>query len=68
MYTQGHFNFAEVLVEPLSGGMSQVKVRAKKGMEQMLDNRAFVISDQWLPVLVRLKALQANVSYRLNIK
>ena len=49
-------------MEPLAGGMSKVSVRAKKGMEQMLDSQTFVISDQWLPVLVRLKALQANVS------
>ena len=59
---QGQFNFAEVLVEPLTGGLSRVSVQAKRGMEQMLDSRPFVISDQWLPVLVRLKALQANVS------
>ena len=49
-------------MEPLGSGMNRVSVRAKKGMEQMLDSRPFVISDQWLPVLVRLKALQANVS------
>lgn len=59
---QGHFNFVEVLVEPLASGVSRVSVRAKRGMEQMMDSRSFVISDQWLPVLVRQKALQANVS------
>ena len=49
-------------MEPLTNGLSRVSVRAKRGMEQMLDSRPFVISDRWLPVLVRLKALQANVS------
>ena len=63
---QGQFNFAEVLVEPLAGGLSRVSVRAKRGMEQMLDSRPFVISDQWLPVLVRLKALQANVGLSMS--
>ena len=63
LLVQGQFNFAEVLVEPLAGSLSRVSVRAKRGMEHMLDNRPLVISDQWLPVLVRLKALQANVRH-----
>ena len=31
VYSQGQFNYAEVVVSPLVGGMNKVTVRTKKG-------------------------------------
>jgi len=52
----------EVVVDPLPGNMNRVCLAAKKGLEEMLLSEPSLISDTWLPVLVRQKALQANVS------
>jgi hypothetical protein len=59
---QGHFNYVEVLIEPLHEGMNLVQVHAKSGLEDMIQTTPIFVSDSCLSVLVRQKALQANVS------
>ena len=60
--SQGQFNYVEVLIQPLLEGMNKVQVHAKRGVEEMIETTPVFISDSCLPILVRQKALQANVS------
>ena len=59
---QGQFNYVEVLIEPLHEGMNLVQVHAKSGLEDKIQTTPVFVSDSCLPILVRQKALQANVS------
>lgn len=59
---QGQFNYVEVLIQPLHEGMNLVQVLTKNGMEDKIQMAPVFISDSCLPILVRQKALQANVS------
>lgn len=52
----------EVLIEPLHEGMNLVQVHAKSGLEDKIQTTPVFVSDSCLPILVRQKALQANVS------
>lgn len=52
----------EVLIEPLHEGMNLVQVHAKAGLEDKIQTTPVFVSDSCLPILVRQKALQANVS------
>lgn len=66
---KGQFNFAEVVIQPLPGGMNRVHTQAKKGLEvaDLLQGKPSLISDLWLPVLVREKALQANLASLVHL-
>lgn len=57
----------EVVIEPLLEGVNQVSLHAKRGLDEMLQTSQVCVSDSCLPLLVRQKALQANVSHRSSI-
>ena len=59
---QGQFNFYEVVIEPLPEGCNRVLIQTKQGVDKGIDQRSALVSDQWLPMYVRLLALHANVS------
>lgn len=59
---QGQFNFYEVVIEPQPEGCNRVLVQTKQGVDKGIDQRLALVSDQWLPMYVRLLALHANVS------
>ena len=61
MYLQGQFTYAEVQVEPLQGATNKVTVVVKKSLEELVNCQPYFVSDQWLPLLVRQKALLVNV-------
>ena len=48
-------------MEPLLGGTNKVLVVVKKGLEELVNCQPYFVSDQWLPLLVRQKALLVNV-------
>ena len=52
----------EVLIEPLHEGMNLVQIHVKAGLEDKIHTTPAFVSDSCLAVLVRQKALQANVS------
>jgi tuberous sclerosis protein 2 len=59
---KGQFNYAEVIVQPLTCGMNCVSLAVKKGLDKLIDCSSTLISDKWLPILVRQKALLANLA------
>ena len=52
----------EVVIEPLGGNVNKVYLSVKETLKDMLDCTPFLVSDQWLPLLARQKAILANVS------
>ena len=66
LYTQGQFCYVEVVVEPLPAAINRVGVAVRAGMEGMLSVEPQLCSSLQLPVLARIKALQANVRPQLS--
>lgn len=52
----------EVTIEPLPCAMNKVSLTVKDGLATYLNCSPCLVSDKWLPLLVRQKALLANVS------
>uniref|UniRef100_A0A1X7VTP7 Rap-GAP domain-containing protein n=1 Tax=Amphimedon queenslandica TaxID=400682 RepID=A0A1X7VTP7_AMPQE len=59
---KGQFNYAEVIIQPLPCSMNKVYLLVKNGLESFVDCSPSLVSDKWLPVLVRQKALLANLA------
>ena len=59
---QGQFNFYEVVIEPLPESCNRVVIQTKQGVDKGIDQHSALVSDQWLPMYVRLLALHADVS------
>lgn len=59
---QGQFNFYEVVIEPQPEGYNRVLLQTKLGVDKGIDQGTALVSDEWLPMYVRLLALHANVS------
>lgn len=64
--SQGQFNYACIIVQPLEMGSNLVSVRAKGDIEDYFKHlEPMVISDRGAPLLARQLALHANVRYEL---
>lgn len=59
---KGQFNYVEVVIEPLGGGVNHVFLSVREGLTDLLDCQPYLVSDKWLPLLARQKALLANLA------
>lgn len=60
---QGQFNFYEIVIEPQPEGCNRVLLQTKLEVGKGIDQSTALVSDEWLPIYVRLLALHANVSW-----
>lgn len=62
-FSQGQFNYACVVIQPLDHGTNQVTVQAREELaEHIGHSEPKIISDQNLAILSRQLALHANVN------